>query len=141
MITKALTLAAVAAVMAGCAATGVQSRDDRVARTEETDCLWVRTITDWQALDDRNLLVFAGRSQPYHVELAQSCFGLEFEDVIAFYDRGGDERICGFGMDRVIVNRTVPEACGIVAVDALTEDQAEELTRRYDEEGRAAVRP
>ncbi len=125
------TIALAAAVVAGCAAPGT-TREERVTAREETDCIFVRSITDWRALDDRNLIVYAGRNRPYHVELARSCFGIEFETVIAFYDRSADERICGFGMDRVIVDRTMPEACGIVAVDELTEDQAEELVLRFE---------
>ena len=133
-----IAAAALVTTLAGCAATAPASRDERIAAAEENDCMWVRAITDWQALDDRNLIVDAGSNQ-YHVELAQSCFGLEFETVIAFFDKSADERICGFGMDRIIVDRTLPETCWITAVDALTEDQAEELTRRYEQE-RAADR-
>jgi hypothetical protein len=129
-------LVGIAVTLAACAGTAPRSRDEQVAAQEETDCLWTGTITDWKALDDRNLLVRASGDRGYHIELAQSCFDLEFADVIAFHDRGRDERICGFGMDRVIVDRAIPETCGIVAVDEVTEDQAEELLARYGESER-----
>lgn len=45
----------------------------------------------------------------------------------------------GCCMDRVIVDRAVPETCWIEAVDDLTEDQAEEVTRQYEPD-RAARR-
>jgi hypothetical protein len=128
---------ATAATVAACTATSPRTAaDDRSARETETDCLWTRTITDWNALDDRNLIVYSGR-RPYHVELIQQCLDLDFATVIAFYDRSGDERICGYGMDRVIVDRTIPESCGIAAVDELTDEQAEELERRADLERQA----
>src|SRR5688572_15814506 len=130
-----LALATGASVTA-CAATTPTAAGDRSARETETDCLWTRTITDWDALDDRNLIVYSGR-RPYHVELVEQCFDLDFATVIAFYDRSGDERICGFGMDRVVVDRTIPESCGIAAVDELTDEQAEELKGRAELESRA----
>ncbi|HEY8520499.1 MAG TPA: DUF6491 family protein [Gammaproteobacteria bacterium] len=134
----ALVWPVAAALAAGCAATGTEG--DRAAAYSETDCLWTSAITDWQPLDDRNLIVYAPAGRPYHVELSRSCFDLEFADVIAFYDRSPDERICGYGMDRVIVNRTIQESCGIASVDELTEEQAEELLRQRERQGAAATR-
>jgi hypothetical protein len=131
-----IVLATAGSVAACAATTRSTAAGDRSARQSDTDCLWTRTITDWDALDDRNLIVYSGR-RPYHVELTQQCFDLDFASVIAFYDRSGDERICGFGRDRVIVDRTIPESCGIAAVDELTEEQAEELARRSEVERQA----
>lgn len=139
MITRRIGAAGILAMLAGCAATAPASRDERVAAASESDCLRLASISDWDALDDRNLIVNTGPNRAFHVELAQSCLGLEFETVIAFYDRGGDERICGFGMDRVVVDRSLPETCWISSVDELTEDQAEELALRFERE-RAAAR-
>jgi hypothetical protein len=126
-------LAALAAT--GCASTSTTDVGDRAAAERETDCIRTSLIRDWDALDQRNLIVYESR-RPYHVELAQSCFGLDFATVLAFYDRSADERICGFGADRVIVDRTTPESCLIVAVDELTDEQAEQLKLRA-EAGRA----
>jgi hypothetical protein len=66
------------------------------------------------------------------LELAQACFGLNFETMIGLYDRRGDGRICGFGLDRVIVDRAMPEGCSIVAVDELTDEQAQDLLVRAE---------
>jgi hypothetical protein len=38
-------------------------------------------------------------------------------------------------MDRIIVDRTIPESCGITAVDALTDEQAEQLKARAEVAG------
>jgi hypothetical protein len=78
--------------------------------------------------------------RPYHVQLAQACFGLDFETMIGFYDRCGDGRICGFGLDRVIVDRTIAEGCSIAAVDELTDEQAEQLKLRAQQSD-ALARP
>ena len=129
-----------ALVAAGCAGTPVQDAGDRVAAERNTDCIRTSLVRDWEALDDRNLIVYESRRRAYHVELGQSCFGLDFETMIGLYDRRGDGRICGFGLDRVIVDGAIPEGCTIAAIDALTEEQAEELKLRA-EQSEALARP
>ena len=71
---------------------------------DSRSCAQVRTslIRDWDALDERNLIVYETGGRPYHVELAQTCFGVDFEVMLGFYDRRGDGRICGYGLDRVV---------------------------------------
>jgi hypothetical protein len=129
-----------AAPLAGCAGTATtEAAGDRAAAARETDCVWTRQITDWDALDDRNLIVYEGR-RPYKVELARTCVGLDFATLIGFYDRGGDARICGFGMDRVVVDRLIPEGCSITAVDELTDEQAADLKVRAEQQ-KALARP
>ena len=130
-----------AAPLAGCAATATNDdAGDRAAAVREADCMRPSQITDWTALDDRNLIAYEGR-RPYHVELARTCAGLDFATLIAFYDRGvPDERICGYGKDRVVVDRLIPESCGIAAVDELTDEQAGDLKRRAEEQ-KALARP
>jgi hypothetical protein len=122
----------VAVLAAGCAGNPATNAGDRAAAVAETDCVRTSLISDWDALDERNLIVYEGRRRPYHVELSQSCLGLDFATMIAFYDRRADGRICGYGFDRVIVDRTIPEDCGVAAVDELTEEQAEEMKRRAE---------
>jgi hypothetical protein len=123
----------------GCAGTATTTAGDRAAAEEKTACLRTSLISDWDALDDRNLIVYESGRRPYHVELTQSCFGLDFATMIAFYDRGTDSRICGYGLDRVIVDRAIPQSCSVAAVDELTDEQAEQLKQRA-ESARARAR-
>lgn len=129
-----------ALLAAGCAGALPQDAGDRAAAERETDCIRTSLVRDWEALDDRNLIVYESGRRAYHVELAQSCFGLDFDTMIGLYDRRGDGRICGFGLDRVIVDGAIPEGCSIAAVDELTEEQAEELKLRA-EQSEALARP
>jgi hypothetical protein len=122
----------VAALAAGCSAAPTTTAGDRAAAVEKTDCVRTSLISDWDALDDRNLIVYESGRRPYHVELTQSCSGLDFATMIAFYDRGADARICGYGFDRLIVDRTIPESCSVAAVDELTDEQAEEMKQRAE---------
>lgn len=129
-----------AAPLAGCAGTATTDDGrDRRAEVRDTDCVRTALITNWEALDEHNLIVYESR-RPYHVELARTCSGLDFATLIGFYDRGGDERICGYGLDRVIVDRLIPEGCTVTAVDELTDEQAADLKRRAEEE-KALARP
>jgi hypothetical protein len=128
----------VPALAAGCAGAPTTTAGDRTAAgdraaaVEKNDCLRTALISDWDALDERNLIVYESGRRPYHVELTQSCFGLDFATMIAFYDRGADGRVCGYGFDRLIVDRTIPENCSVAAVDELTDEQAEELKQRAE---------
>jgi hypothetical protein len=122
----------VPAFAAGCAGAPTTAAGDRAAAVEKTDCLRTALISDWDALDDRNLIVYESGRRPYHVELTQSCLGLDFATMIAFYDRGADGRVCGYGFDRLIIDRTIPESCSVAAVDELTDEQAEELKQRAE---------
>ena len=115
-----------------CAGTSSTTAGDRAAAPEDTDCVRTSLISDWDSLDERNLIVYESGRRPYHVELTRACFGLDFATMIAFYDRGNDARICGYGLDRLIVDRTIPESCSVAAVDELTVEQAEELKQRAE---------
>lgn len=119
-----------AASLAGCASTAPTTAGDRAAAEVQTDCVRTALVRDWDVLDPRNLIVYESGRRPYHIELAQSCFGLDFATMIAVYDRGGDGRICGYGFDRIIVDRAIPERCSVAGVDELTEEQAALLKRR-----------
>ena len=102
------------------------------AAPAKNDCVRTSLVSDWDSLDERNLIVYESGRRPYHVELTSACFGLDFSTMVAFYDRGNDGRICGYGLDRVIVDRTIPESCSVAAVDELTDEQAEELKQRAE---------
>jgi hypothetical protein len=122
----------VPALAIGCSGTPRTTAGDRAAAPAENDCVRTSLVSDWESLDERNLIVYESGRRPYHVELTRACFGLDFSTMVAFYDRGNDGRICGYGLDRVIVDRTIPESCSVAAVDELTDEQAEELKQRAE---------
>lgn len=66
-------------------------------------CAWIRSIDDWRRLDDRNLVVWVSRREVYHVELSMPLFDLNGAATIGFIDHNRDGRLCGFGMDQVVV--------------------------------------
>lgn len=110
--------------LAACA--GTPAGDDGVGRGRATDCIFGRTITDWTPLDNENLILFAGRRRPYHVQLTRAAFGLARDFVIGVYDRDG--RVCPFGGDAIIVRGGgIDERITISSIRRLTEEQLQQV--------------
>jgi hypothetical protein len=77
-------------------------------------------------LDRRNLLVYAPRNTPYHVEIMSSAGNIRFADALAFNSR--DNRICSFGGDSVIFgDGSMPNDVSITGVYRLGERGLHEL--------------
>lgn len=109
-------------------ALGAQKREQPQATL---DCIYARSVYDWKALDDRNLVVWApSRRKPYHLELDRRCSGLRFADSLAFNDRN-DGRICAYGGDSIVIPGSFPERCSIAAIHPLEPQQLEHLLLRF----------
>ncbi|MBL8630108.1 MAG: hypothetical protein JNM81_10795 [Rhodospirillaceae bacterium] len=91
-------------------------------------CIFFRTLYDWKALNNSNLIVWApSRKHPYHLQLNRPCFGLRFAHSIGFTSR--DSRLCGFGGDSVLVESGggMPDRCPIGSITKLTEESLKAL--------------
>lgn len=97
---RPLLLACLLASTPGWAAAADQAKP---AKVDENACTWFRTIDDWRRLDDRNLIVWASRREAYHVALTMPLFDLGTASSIGFIDHNHDGRLCGFGMDEIVV--------------------------------------
>lgn len=124
------TLVIATALLAGCATPG--DRESASDRGISTDWVRIDQVSDFRALDNRNLVLYApSRRQAYHVELIPACHGLRFADRIAL--RGRQGRIGGFAGDAVLIDRGgSPERCPISSVRRLDEAGLEELLTRHD---------
>ena len=100
---------------------------DRLPETSN-QCIFFRTLYDWQPLNNNNLIVWApSRNHPYQIQLDRPCFGLKFAHTIGFTSR--DSRLCGFGGDAVLVESGggPPDRCPIGSITALTEEGLKSL--------------
>ncbi len=91
-------------------------------------CIFFRTLYDWKALNNTNLIVWApSRKHPYHLTLDRPCFGLKFAHSIGFTSR--DSRLCGYGGDSVLVESGggMPDRCPIGSITKLTEESLKAL--------------
>jgi hypothetical protein len=75
-------------------------------------CIFFARLYDWTPINDTNLILWASRTQSYHLQLTPPCQGLRFSTGIGFFSRSGSSRrLCT--MDSVIVDNGpgIPERC------------------------------
>jgi hypothetical protein len=78
---------------------------------KQASCIFFARLHDWTPIDNTNMILWASRTQPYHVQLTPPCHGLRFAIGIGFSSRSGSRRLCT--MDAVIVDNGpgIPERC------------------------------
>jgi hypothetical protein len=94
------------------------------------DCISQGSIRDYTVLDDLNLIISAGRSQIYHVELTRRAYGLRSSSAIGFESQTG--RVCA-GFDELVIDDDGlgPEKIRIGSIRKLTPESEEELLIRF----------
>jgi hypothetical protein len=132
----ALALAAAVCAMAlqACTTTetGPDTRVDRQARAFEssgTDCIINRSISRYEKLDTRNLIIYAAGGRAYHVQLANPSQNLRYEYRIDIIDPDG--RICPNTGDSVVIRGPFTEQIPIIRIEALADDEIDELKNRF----------
>ena len=83
------------------------------------DCLEPSFARGFVSLDDRNLLVDAGRNR-YRIEVSPSCWNLHTANVVGFRGDPISNRVCGAAMDAVLVRGSVP--CRIEGLHLLSKE-------------------
>ena len=121
----ALGILAAAGGIAGCATTDTSDRAGTDGRA--SDCIFSSSIRDFTALDNRNLILDAPGSRAYHVVLATPSLNLQSEFRIGVLDRDGDNRICPFGRDRILVDGPLREEISIRSIRQIDEVGVEAL--------------
>lgn len=126
-------LVGVTAILAlgACASTGRNEAEfaGGPALGSDTDCFFARSVSDWRRLDNRNLIVFTGRRNPYHVQLSMRSMNMRSQESIAFSDRDG--RICPYGGDSIIFGGSMPERISISSIRRLDEGSLEDVYRQF----------
>ena len=111
----------------------VADDDGKHYLTADNDCMFFRSIQNWKVLDDRNLIVWSpSRRQPYVVTLSFPLHGLRFRDAIAFEDGNRDGRLCGFGMDGIIVRGSFSQRSLIRGIKKLDGTEVGPLEGLYE---------
>jgi hypothetical protein len=112
--------------LVGCATSGSGSSSGAATGGQVyNDCFFARSMTDWRALDNRNLLIYAQGRRPYLVRLATPSMNLRFVENIGLVDRNG--RICPYGGDAVLIRGGMPERIPIMSIRRLTDEQLLEV--------------
>jgi hypothetical protein len=128
-MSRALLIAATLAV--SCAAAAAENKP--AERRDDNACVFFRSIDDFRALDRDHLIIWApSRRDAYLVELGMPLPDLTFSTRLALVDSNGDGRLCGFGMDRVIVGSAIfPQRSTIMGMTRLDEAALLELEQQY----------
>ena len=109
-----------------------------------SDCISVRTIRDYTALDEQNLLIRGAGKRTYLVTLQHRTFELRSSFGLGFTTR--DDRLCPYGGDSIVFNGLSRESVGIRAITEVSREQAEQLMIHFgkkqpDEQQTAAPKP
>lgn len=101
-----------------------------------SDCVF-GNVRDFSVLDDEALLLYtSARNRAYYVEVSGVCPGLRSAFQLGFEDRDG--RLCGFGLDALIIaGGAFSERCPIARIHKLEDG---DITRVLEHYGRVSIR-
>ena len=94
-----------------------------------SDCIWIRTIRDYTALDDKNLLIWASAKRPYFVRLFSPAWGLKSSFQIGTVSR--DDRLCPYGGDALVFGSAGRDTSRIASIRRITPEEADWLLVRF----------
>ncbi len=107
----AILTALLASVIAPVSAQDSLSPEAVTRNQPQASCIFFARLYDWAPINDTNLILWASRTQSYHLQLAPPCNGLRFATGVGFTSKNGERRLCT--MDSVVVDNGpgIPEHC------------------------------
>src|SRR5262245_26021038 len=133
---KRTIAAALLPLLASCVSHGPQSQlgtqakaDKEIRLKRSSDCVFVSTISDFTALDDRHVVLYAmGQRKAYLAELTGGCFDVRSQAQLGTVDGDQNGQICGFGRDSIAYHRLGGvEDCPIMGLEDLSNERREAL--------------
>lgn len=116
--------------IAGCAhspGTGGQQSAERNTAVG-TDCVFLQNLYNWQALNDRSLVVWTlGGEDAYLVTIAPDMLNLSFAEDLRFEDGDGNGMLCGFGGDAITMGGLMAQRSTVQSVRKLSAAQLADL--------------
>jgi len=121
-------------LLAACVSQGPESRlgtqeKERKAQgikmSRTSDCVFQSTISGFEALDDRYVVLFAnGGRKAYLADLSAGCLDVRSQSALAPVDGDGNGQICGFGRDSIAYRRMgMVEDCRILGLEQLSDEK------------------
>lgn len=100
-----------------------QAQGIKMSRT--SDCVFLSTISGFEALDDRYVVLFAsGRRKAYLADLSAGCLDIRSQFALVPVDGDGNGQICGFGRDSIAYRRMGRvEDCRILGLEQLSDER------------------
>jgi len=122
---KQIVIIFISCVLVACAGSPVSEDGETRSRS---DCIHEPSIRGYRVLDERNLIVDAGR-RAYHVELQRRAWGLNSSWAIAF--ESTTSRVCAGFSDLIFDGHLDGESIRIASIRELTPDEEEYLLIRF----------
>jgi hypothetical protein len=94
-----------------------------------SDCIWIRTVRDYTALDDQTLLIRGPGKRSYLVTLQHPSFDMRSAMGLGFSSR--DDQLCPYGGDAIVFDGLSREAVRIRGISAVSSEQAEQLMIKF----------
>ncbi len=123
-----------ALVVAACVSSGPESQlgkeePRRIKMSRTSDCVFHSTISGFQALDDRYVVLFSmGNRKAYLADIGGACFDVAHQQSLAAIDGDGNGQVCGFGRDSIAYRRNgIAEDCRILGLEQLSDERRLEL--------------
>ncbi len=131
---KTTSIAASIIVATGISPAEATRNSDPMPDASKDECVFVRNITNWRVLDNRNVVFFtANARRAYLAELGAPASDLTHAFKVAFIDRDRDGQLCGRRLDKVrAVGSPVSQPATIMGLTRLDETGLQELEARYD---------
>jgi hypothetical protein len=125
-------------LLAACASQGPESRlgtqeKERQAQvlrlTRTSDCVFQSSISGFEFLDDRHVVLFAsGSRHAYLAELSGACSGMRSQFSLTAVDGDSSGQVCGYGRDSIAYGHMGRvENCRIMGLERLTDERRLEL--------------
>lgn len=134
MSSKLAHVSSIAAL--ACLAGGPPLASAEPAKSPARQCFWTHSVSGYNAVDDRTILVHVGVNDVYRLDLFGPCPDVDWSETIALVSRG-TTRICS-GLDAEIVTPSTigPRRCAVQSVTKLTPEEAKAAQHRR----RSAIR-
>jgi uncharacterized protein DUF6491 len=120
--------------LAACVSSGPQSQlgkkePRRIEMSHTSDCVFHSTISGFEAIDDRYVVLFSmGSRKAYLAQIAGGCFDMKSQSALVPVDGDGNGQICGFGRDSIAYRRMgMVEDCRIMGLEELNDERRLEL--------------
>lgn len=133
---KALVIAAMMSVLAGCAATTQHNASNQAAvvydyvtshQLQSLEKITAFKFQGWRSLDNKHLIISTSHKRPYLIALQNRCNELRHARGIAINANGTNTLHAGF--DSITVPQFPQRKCFIKSIYRLTKEQADEVTQ------------
>lgn len=129
---KAIGLAALgsgALMLAACAGTAERSTGAEASAGRQ--CVFVRNINSFRAVDRSTVLFRAGVNDIWRAELFAPCNDIQFTQVLGLRSRGGGSSICGpLDAELLVRGPTGQQRCPLNSLRRLTAEEVAALAPR-----------